>query len=361
MGFTSSKLAGRRSANRVGGFHVVFIDPPNEDSALVADRHNKVSVRGVLNLLDVPGVSQPDLHHGSLVVVPEFQDFVGPSGGVGLSVWGDVHRVNLPRLAPLQLADLGALEIVPVSYLLVTTRREDLRLVGIERHRPEVGLCVHDTPSHAPSQVPNDATPIVASRYALGVVGADADGVHRGLVLLHARNHVLGVPLQRPHAHLRVRPSRDQPLTRVVHGQGSDAGETATQALHTLGLVRVVDDVQEFAGLGTESTDLTVAPAGDNGPAVLGEAEAVALQVHDLDTEQLLRGLCVPHTDVVIGTGREELRVLVREGHIVDSFEVTGLPELLFEGPSVEVVHIRPRRPHEVVVAVSRHCRRGSL
>ena len=64
-------------------------------------------------------------------------------------------------------------------------------------------------------------------------------------------------------------------------------------------VVGIVNSVEELTRLGKESADLAVIPSGDDALAISHEANGVALEAWDLNSEELLTGLHVPHTDVV--------------------------------------------------------------
>ena len=93
-------------------------------------------------------------------------------------------------------------------------------------------------------------------------------------------------------------------------------------------IVRVIDGEEEFSRLWQESSYLAVIPSRENALAVLGEEEAVALEARNLDSQELLPCLGVPHSDIVHAAGGEELRVAGWEDNVVDSLVVAGVSQL---------------------------------
>mmetsp|Transcript_45807 Transcript_45807/g.81863 ORF Transcript_45807/g.81863 Transcript_45807/m.81863 type:complete len:322 (+) Transcript_45807:265-1230(+) len=300
---------------------------------------------------DADCVNQP------IIVAPELQDLVMPTSHKPLTTWRDVEGINPAGVRTLQLADGGALIRVPVCDLAVRATGHDLALIIQVRNRLEVGLGVHDVGPHEAIQVPNDAGAVIRGSHAVGIVGPHANGIHGGLVLLHAGLHHLRVPAQLPHPHLRVRTTSDQTPVVVADCQGSHSGKVSTDALHPLDLVGIIDDIQQLARLGAKGTDLAVTPPADDALPVRGEANAIALEVLDLDPQQLLACAGIPDTDVMVRAGGEQLAVFVREADIVDPLKVAGLPQLLLEGLGVQVVHVRLVGANKVVVSV--HCYRA--
>eukprot|EP00906_Rhabdomonas_costata_P028804 RCo040723 len=143
----------------------------------------------------------------------------------------------------------------------------------------------------------------------------------------------------------------------MADGQRGDPAEVPAHPFHALSLVRVIDDVQQAPRLRTKGTDLPITPPADNTLAILRELHAVALQVLDLDPQQLLPGLGIPDPNVMVGAGGEDLTVPMGKADVVDALEVAGLPELLLKRLGVQVVDIGLAGAHEVVVAVRRHRR----
>ena len=84
-------------------------------------------------------------------------------------------------------------------------------------------------------------------------------------------------------------------------------------------VVRVVDGVEKLAGLGKESTDLTVVPSRNDALSVGHEAGAEALEAGNLNTEKLLARGGVPHTDIIERAGGEQLRVPSGERDVVNA------------------------------------------
>lgn len=93
-------------------------------------------------------------------------------------------------------------------------------------------------------------------------------------------------------------------------------------------VVGIVDGEEKFSRLWQESSYLSVIPSRENALAVSREEEAIALKARDLDSQELLPCLGVPHSDIVHAAGGEELRVSSWEDDVVDSLVVTGVSQL---------------------------------
>ena len=106
-------------------------------------------------------------------------------------------------------------------------------------------------------------------------------------------------------------------------------------------VVCVVDDVEQFAGLGQEGADFAVRPARNDAFAVMREGNREALQPGHLDSQQLLPVLAVPDPDFVGGRRGEHLGVVFWEGHVVYALVVAGVSELRSESGGVDPVDVR--------------------
>ena len=60
-----------------------------------------------------------NLHGLAIIVVPKLQDLVSPTRHKLLTIWADVHCVDLPDLGAFELSDSTTLKGVPVGDLLV--------------------------------------------------------------------------------------------------------------------------------------------------------------------------------------------------------------------------------------------------
>ena len=210
-------------------------------------------------------------------------------------------------------------------------------------------------------EVPQDAAAVIGGGDALAIVAENGDGVDGGLVLFHRCLHDLAGGANPPDADLAVGATGDDALVGTIGANGSHTSVVATHALHAGELVSVVDDVDELARLGAEGADFAVAPAGEDALAVLGEADAVALQSAYLDAEELSGGPAIPNADVVAATSGEQLAVAGGEDDVVNAVVVASLTELFLEGVSVEVVNVGLVGADEVVLAQSGDGGDGSL
>eukprot|EP00968_Pinguiococcus_pyrenoidosus_P008054 scaffold565_cov379-Pinguiococcus_pyrenoidosus.AAC.10 len=116
---------------------------------------------------------------------------------------------------------------------------------------------------------------------------------------------------RRAHAHARVHASGDDAPRRPLHvvtrdGEGGDAIR-----------VGVADHEQQRARLRREGANLSVAPARDDGSAVVRDADAEALEVHHLNAQQLQLLLCPPDANVGHAACDEEVAAVPGEDHVV--------------------------------------------
>ena len=93
-------------------------------------------------------------------------------------------------------------------------------------------------------------------------------------------------------------------------------------------VVGIIDGEEKFSRLWQESSYLSIIPSRENALAILGEEEAVALKAWNLDSQEFLPCLGVPHSDIVHAACGEELRVASWEDDVVDSLVVTGVSQL---------------------------------
>ena len=64
-------------------------------------------------------------------------------------------------------------------------------------------------------------------------------------------------------------------------------------------VVCIVNGIEKFSRLRQEGSDLTIVPTGENGLAIGHEFDSVAFEAWYFDSEELLSGLGIPHTDVI--------------------------------------------------------------
>lgn len=167
-------------------------------------------------------------------------------------------------------------------------------------------------------------------------------------MFLHRRLHVLGLAADAPDADFAFHASRDD---LVAVARACDGGDSVD--------VGVVDDVHELAGLRIEGSDLAVAPARDDGLAVSHESDAVALHGRHLDTQDLVAVVGVPDADVVHGTGREYVRVVVGEHDVVYLVVVARVTQLRGQSARIDPVYIAQRSAAEEVSVVCSQCYRA--
>lgn len=93
-------------------------------------------------------------------------------------------------------------------------------------------------------------------------------------MLLKGSLHDLGLLTDLPDTDLTFHTSGDDAAAVICGGK---SGDTV--------VVRVVDAVQKTAGLGQESTDLTVVPSRDDATAIVHELDSEALEAWHFDTK----------------------------------------------------------------------------
>lgn len=65
-------------------------------------------------------------------------------------------------------------------------------------------------------------------------------------------------------------------------------------------VVGIVDDIEELSRLREEGSDLSVVPPRDDALAIRHEGAAVAFKSRYFNSEKLLSGGCIPHSDVIL-------------------------------------------------------------
>jgi len=125
--------------------------------------------------------------------------------------------------------------------------------------------------------VPNDDGAVVGAGNGLSVVSVNVDLVNTATVLFERTFHDLGLTRDAPDTHLTFLTTRNDSLTIV---SGLDSSYTV--------VVCVVNSVQKFTGLGQESADLTIGPAGQDRFTIRHEGHTVTLETGHLDSKQLL-------------------------------------------------------------------------
>ena len=118
-------------------------------------------------------------------------------------------------------------------------------------------------------------------------------------------------------------------------------------------VVSVVNDVEQLAALRQEGPHLTIVPTGDDRLSILHEIDGIALKSRHLDSQKLLSGGRVPHSDVVDRACGEDKRVAVRESDVVDLLVVTSVTQLRVDGVSVTPVDCCFVASDERVCAIS--------
>jgi len=253
----------------------------------------------------------------TFIVVPDLDDLVFSTGDVVLTFVKDGESVDLSSRRSVEHADGLSIEAIPVGDLAVRTSSKDLRLIGVIEDGLEHGGLeqAHDTSVRL--DVPNNARAIVRGGYGVGIRFVDLNIRDSSSVFLEGSLHNLSLSSDSPDSNFSFHTSRDDVVAIVGGGKGSNSV-----------VVGVVDSVEELAGLGEESTDLTVVPSRDNSLTVSHERGAVALKSGNFDSEKLLAGVGVPDADVVDGTGGEKLRVSSGERDIVNAFVMASVSEL---------------------------------
>ena len=199
-------------------------------------------------------------------------------------------------------------------------------------------------------QVPDNARSVATRRHRLTVVLADLDRPHSAAVFLERHLHhlrLLGYP-----------PDPDFPLCAPRNyafavGGGGDCRAAV--------VVSVVDDVEEFSGLGQKGPDFAVRPARNNALAIIGKGNREALQTRNLYPQQLLPILSIPYPDLIRRSRSKHLRVVMRKRDIVDPFVVASVSQLGQQSCRIYPVDVRLGGPCEEVGVVARERHRSHV
>lgn len=151
----------------------------------------------------------------------------------------------------------------------------------------------------------------------MGVLLVDLDVRYSTSVLLERALHDLGLSTNSPDSDFTFHTTRNNLLAVVGSSNGGDTV-----------VVGIVDGVEESTRLWQEGSDLTVVPSREDSFTISLEENAVALEAWNLNSQQLLSGLGVPHSDVVKTAGSEELRESSWESDVVDSLVVASISQL---------------------------------
>lgn len=261
---------------------------PHEDCTLGTDRDDCSLIGRDDNLGDVARVANALVLASALIVVPELDSLVLTSGDEVLTRLSDGESVDFTSLRAIEHADSLAVEAVPVGNLTVRASRQHLRLIRVVEDLLEHARFKHAHHASVVHNVPDDGRAIIRGRNSLGIIVVDFDGRNSRAMLFHGTFHNLSLSADPPNADLTLLATRDDLLVVRGGANGSDAV-----------VVGIVDGIEQFTRLRQESANLTIVPAGENGLAVVGEEDAVALEAGNLDSEELLSGLGVPHADVI--------------------------------------------------------------
>mmetsp|Transcript_22948 Transcript_22948/g.71332 ORF Transcript_22948/g.71332 Transcript_22948/m.71332 type:complete len:428 (-) Transcript_22948:757-2040(-) len=298
--------------------------PPDEDAALLTRRDDPALVRRELDRLDRPTVSPSGGLHDAVIVVPDLDQLVRTAAHEGLAGLVHVDGAHL-GVGRVEDADHVAMDRVPVRDLVVRAAGEQLALVRVVLDAIEYRRLEERRDAHVALQVPDDAAAVARGGHGAAVVRRDHDGVDGTPVLLHVEEQTLVGRGNVPDTHAAVHAARDDAPGRALHVV---AGHR--DGRHGLG-VGVAHDEEQLARLWRESADLPVAPAGDDAGAIVRDAHAIALQVHDLDAQQLHLLLRAPHADVRHGARDEQVRAVLREDNVVNASVVARALELRVE------------------------------
>lgn len=290
---------------------------PHEDGTLGTNRDHGSLIGRDADLGDVAGVTDTVVVSDTFIVVPESDSLVLAARDEVLAGLSDGKSVDFAGLRAVKHADGLTIEAVPVGDLAVGASGDNLGLVRVVEDLLEHGGLkeAHDT--SAVDDIPDDRGAVEGRGDSLRVRTVDLDVADAAAVLLQRALHDLSLATNSPDAHLTLVATGDDLLTVTGAGESSDTV-----------VVRVVHGEEQLAGLRQEGTDLAVVPARHDCLTVMSEVDAVAVEAGNLNTEQLLSRLGVPHADVVETASGEELRVAVGEGDIVDALVVARVTEL---------------------------------
>ena len=208
-----------------------------------------------------------DVEARALVVSPNLDILVAAAGDHLRPIRADVQRVDLGSLGAVHDADGAPVESLPPRNLAIGAGGHDLGLIGVIRASLEEGVRGELAAAVKGGEVPDDGAAVGARTDALAVVGAQREGVHGTLVLLHGRQHRLRLGSDAPDA--------DEPFDAAGHNLPAAAAPANRGHL----LVSVVDGVHQTARLRCKDANLTVGPAGQDAAAVRHEGHALALDV----------------------------------------------------------------------------------
>lgn len=118
-------------------------------------------------------------------------------------------------------------------------------------------------------------------------------------------------------------------------------------------VVSVVDSEKKLSRLWQEGSDFTVRPSTENALSVVLESDGVALEAWNLNSQEFLSALGVPHSNVIDRASGKEFGVAHWECNVINSLVVTGVSQLWADLVSVAPVNGRHGSSTEEVSAVS--------
>lgn len=105
-------------------------------------------------------------------------------------------------------------------------------------------------------------------------------------------------------------------------------------------VVGIVDDVEQFAGLGQEGSYFAIRPPRNDTFAVMRKGNREAFQPRHLYSQQLLSILCIPDPNLIGSSSGKHLRVVIRKRNIIDALVMAGISEFRSEGGRVYPVDV---------------------
>ncbi len=240
----------------------------------------------------------------------------------------DIQGVELTLRSFDRSNDLS-IKFLPVSDFSIRTNSQNLILFSIEKGLFEGRSLEHAQKTRVFFKVPYNAWTIATSRNCLGIVFADLDWPDSTPMFFEWDFHDLSLFCDSPNTNLSFSTSWNYPLAIWSWGNCSASM-----------VVSVIDDIQEFARLRKENSNLTIWPTWNDTFTIMSKRNWEALKPWNLNSKQFLPVFRIPYPNLVGSCSCKHLRVVMRKGYVVDTFIVAGISKFRYKSSRVDPVNV---------------------
>mmetsp|Transcript_30591 Transcript_30591/g.89388 ORF Transcript_30591/g.89388 Transcript_30591/m.89388 type:complete len:207 (+) Transcript_30591:82-702(+) len=190
--------------------------------------------------------------------------------------------------------------------------------------------------SNALVEVPHDAAAVVRGRNDLRSIGAANDRIDWTSMFLDRVDHQLGIGQDLPYANLPIlATAHHPPFGSKIIIAGTD------RQRRYLVCVSIGNHKLELATLGIKGADLAIGPRRNNGGARWCNVDGIARCVGNLNAQQLLPLLGIPHPNVLYGCRHKDVGAVGWKFHIGDGAKMARCSQFGRKGRDVNAVALR--------------------